>query len=135
MEVFGSYPNEGGNVCNIFVKKSWKLFTITNAIGLLKNEFDALRIAAINSGDTSFFLSEVESIDCQTEAYELNWDYSQLENIRCNTYLGHLDSVLWGESGEWGVFISNSEDTLVIAGVESFSLIFQENEKLSRGQE
>jgi hypothetical protein len=122
--------NPFGSMFNDVIKQKFILCP-TDGYYLNENQFNALMKTSKASGETSFYLYEIENclLDNPEEKNTYSFGYGELSNkISYEEYKNLkivLENALYSTDGSWGVIISH-EDHGVIGGNNDFIESFKE---------
>ncbi len=110
-----------------FVESAWQMVLVPYELNFEENIYRALGIAAETVGDREVIITDIEPILPHQETVVIPWMREALEEVRCDTLLGHVDCALFGQSGKWGAVVMKSEDGYTcIGGEEQFLRTFTE---------
>jgi hypothetical protein len=110
-----------------FVESAWEMVLVPYGLNFEEMSYRALGLAAETVGDREVIITDIEPIPPHQATVVMPWTREVLEEVRCDTLLGHVDCVLFGQSSKWGAVVMKSEDGYTcIGGTEQFLRTFTE---------
>lgn len=108
--VFSNAPIQDGPFSN----PSWKMVLLPGDLLLDREDFEALRTAALSFDDWEFIVVDGEGTFADEAPVVIPWDYAELERFRPRTVFGHAVAHSFGRSAQWGR--ASSEETFNVLG-------------------
>lgn len=97
-----------------FRNQAWEMVLLESDISMYEEAFEALAYAAREVGDDELIIKDADIIWPQEPAVILPWSFAALDDVRCETVLGHVGVHMFGRSTFWG--LACDEDDLSCVG-------------------
>lgn len=109
----------GDPVDGSFRERDWKVVLLQGGLALEDVDFDALVDAASYSGDSTFVAAPYAEFGEREPQFLLGWKRPDLEHVRTESLLGHVDTIMFGQSARWGV-LASPENFAVLGGTSQW---------------
>lgn len=105
-----------------FCDSSWGAVLLRTNLNLEQRDFEALVAGVRQVGDDQLVLSDVETLPPHQDARIVRCEREAFDTARMGSFLGHVDTVMFGPSGRWGAICS--PEYTMLAGDGEFMTTF-----------
>jgi len=106
-----------------FENPNWEIILLPGGIRFPKDIFLAWEKAALECGDSEVILTDCDqTVDTtHNDTILMTWDYQNIKDIYLSdSFVGVLDTNIFGQSGSWGIICYSKDDFSCIGGPPSF---------------